>query len=555
MGKRETLMTRDNTPESTFEQSDPKGSLFGHDHSPVETDPKAKTFQPSAEESSIVGWQAMQRLADLYTKQKNYRAAALVYRRLLGHEPQSSDVRNRLALSLMMAGELEPALEEMQKALESAPGGVMLMVNLGKMQMVAEKWSAAQETLHLALEMAEGPIKAEIEQTINQCAKMEAQSRSRKRVEKERPIKAEPVLAKERFNVLFVQDLPCIRNYKECKALKSRGHGVALAYVQGPISQIYQLSDDVYDKCLQLKNPQELWELSKRFDLVHCHNEPDHWTVAAIAGEKPVVHDTHDMISLRQPEDPNIAFLEAVANRGAQGRVYVSDYLLQTALERYSVDPATSLVLPNYVDREMAPQASLPKLSADDGQVHLVYEGGLTHEPGTHRSFMPFFIELAQAGLQVHIHPAFANPLVQQAASQNPNLHYYPPAPPDKLLEVLTRYDYGLVPFVIQPHNRMHLDSALPNKLFEYLAAGLPVLGANLLSLREFIEREKVGLVYDNAADLCKRLKEFDLREIKGRSYTMDNEIKHLEALYAKLSKSGMAKSLGLQAGMPRQCA
>jgi glycosyltransferase involved in cell wall biosynthesis len=35
----------------------------------------------------------------------------------------------------------------------------------------------------------------------------------------------------------------------------------------------------------------------------------------------------------------------------------------------------------------------------------------------------------------------------------------------------------------------------LPNKLFEYIAAGLPVIGSGLPELRNFIEENKVGVV------------------------------------------------------------
>jgi glycosyltransferase involved in cell wall biosynthesis len=36
---------------------------------------------------------------------------------------------------------------------------------------------------------------------------------------------------------------------------------------------------------------------------------------------------------------------------------------------------------------------------------------------------------------------------------------------------------------------------SLPNKLFEYLAAGLPILAADVPVIREFVERNGVGLV------------------------------------------------------------
>jgi len=88
--------------------------------------------------------------------------------------------------------------------------------------------------------------------------------------------------AKKR-NVLFVQESPCIRNYKMATALRKRGHRVTLAYGRARLSQVYPgLSDDVYDELIHLDGFRELWDIAKGFDVVHCHNEPDFLTVAAL---------------------------------------------------------------------------------------------------------------------------------------------------------------------------------------------------------------------------------------------------------------------------------
>ena len=49
------------------------------------------------------------------------------------------------------------------------------------------------------------------------------------------------------LNILFVQDSPCIRNYKMATALRTRGHRVSLAYTMKRLSESYRgLSDETY---------------------------------------------------------------------------------------------------------------------------------------------------------------------------------------------------------------------------------------------------------------------------------------------------------------------
>jgi len=63
---------------------------------------------------------------------------------------------------------------------------------------------------------------------------------------------------------------------------------------------------------------------------------------------------------------------------------------------------------------------------------------------------------------------------------ERPNVRLLPARPPAALPALLRHCDVGLIPFVLNGHNR----SSLPLKLFEYLAAGLPVVATELPNLR-----------------------------------------------------------------------
>ena len=74
-------------------------------------------------------------------------------------------------------------------------------------------------------------------------------------------------------------------------------------------------------------------------------------------------------------------------------------------------------------------------------------------------------------------------------------VHFHPAVPPGGLLDVTASADVGLC--LIEPLTES-LRLSLPNKLFEYLAAGIPVVGTRLPEIRRVIEEYDVGATVDD---------------------------------------------------------
>ena len=81
-------------------------------------------------------------------------------------------------------------------------------------------------------------------------------------------------------------------------------------------------------------------------------------------------------------------------------------------------------------------------------------------------------------------------------------LHIAPPVPGPQILSYLTGAGIGLIPASTAFAN---LRAGMPNKLFEYINAGMPVVGSNLPEMSEFIAVNGVGesFVYPHAAGLA----------------------------------------------------
>jgi len=71
-----------------------------------------------------------------------------------------------------------------------------------------------------------------------------------------------------------------------------------------------------------------------------------------------------------------------------------------------------------------------------------------------------------------------------------------PPVPPAMLLDYTAGAQIGLIPFELKGHARL----ALPNKLFEYLATGLPVIAPDLPVIRSICDRYGCGIACDFAS-------------------------------------------------------
>ncbi|MNR18243.1 hypothetical protein D3C85_1349630 [compost metagenome] len=82
--------------------------------------------------------------------------------------------------------------------------------------------------------------------------------------------------------------------------------------------------------------------------------------------------------------------------------------------------------------------------------------------------------------------------VIQQAASEHPNIFYHPAVSPDVLPAYTASADVGLC---LIENLCLSYYYCLPNKLFEYLMAGLPVLVSDLQELRRFVQEHPVGQI------------------------------------------------------------
>ena len=323
------------------------------------------------------------------------------------------------------------------------------------------------------------------------------------------------------MDVLFVQRQPCIRTLKYAEGFASRAPQIRLtfAYVGQTLSELYGHGDERFVAWHQLgEDPRAgLADVvaERQPDLIHCHNGPDTLTNVCIdlfGGEIPIVHDIHDLMSARQTAyadlDAGETAIEPVrwrreekrANEGSDAVIAVSAEIFAIARRNGDRLPQRQVVYANYIPERFIAAELPPGEPVTDRPLRVVYEGSL-NDDGGHYDLRETFGELTAAGVELHIHPARPAPAYAQLAAESSAIVYHEPLSPEDLYRRLPVYDIGWCGFN-ERLNATHLDTVLPNKLFEYIACGLPVASFPHAALAGFIAEHRLGWVIDEPAQL-----------------------------------------------------
>ena len=349
------------------------------------------------------------------------------------------------------------------------------------------------------------------------------------------------------MRVLFLQQQPCVRALKYAVALRCAFPKIRLgfAYQGKTLSGWYGSGDELFERWWDLGSEpiKGLQAAGREFrpDLIHSHNLPDSLTAIALelfADRVPVVHDIHDLQSLRRtpyehgfPEPREPLALEQLVVEECSALVTVSDELLEEVRARYRLT-APALAFPNYALRRDLPSVLPPAERRNGHTPRIVYQGTLSTNGG-HYDLREIFGAIVGEGMSLDVYPSRAVPAYAELTA----LRVHPTLPPAQLLSALPEYDFGWAGFN-SALNGAHLDTCLPNKAYEYVGCGLPVLTLRHRALSRLFGDGCLGLTLSTLDDLAGQLAAVDVVELRRRiaearlELTMEANIHRLEKLY-----------------------
>lgn len=289
--------------------------------------------------------------------------------------------------------------------------------------------------------------------------------------------------------------------------------------------------------------------LKLRPDIVHCHDTMvlPSGVLAKIFLRSIVVYDAHELESDKGGQSGALSkatlWVEKVSWRFIDRLITVSPSIADWYAEHLELKPTSCILnspeVPSVRPRpEEAPGSGLRERLGIKQEVPLfVYVGLLERGRGIELLLETF------AGSAIGVHVAFIGSgglrgPIERASELHDNIHYCPPVPHYELVAFIREASGG---FCLVEDVSLSDHYCLPNKLFEYAFAGLPVIAARLPDIERFVNEYQLGVCTDlDPASIREAVLECvaaptDLPAERLHAISWASQANDLRALYAEL--------------------
>lgn len=359
----------------------------------------------------------------------------------------------------------------------------------------------------------------------------------------------------QKGTILFVQLVPCIRTHKIAEMMYQCGWRVELLYIIAPDVSVDQNDEEcsyhrIYDSVSTVSTLKGIEDFvnANCCDIVHSSNAPDYITSLLLKCNKPIVHDIHDMESVAGHDDPIRMMDEYIAITQSTGLIHVTNEYKVISNKMYG-KKKYEIVIENRISNFLKKNENIEKLSLYDGEIHCVYEGGLTFEDSQNDRYLwDIWKRFTDQKIHIHFYTPANEQKCREFAGRSRYLHYEGNVTIRRLINVMGQYDCGLVLFNINISNEQVLKNASANKFYEYLCAGLPViLDPIMLQYKEIVNKFHIGICIDYNKDLATQIHNASCMKIEEdfldkNGFTMESQATALERFYIEVIKSYQKK-------------
>jgi len=286
----------------------------------------------------------------------------------------------------------------------------------------------------------------------------------------------------------------------------------------------------------------------RKYDIVHANDlNTLPQAISAARGAK-IVYDSHEVQTDRTGYGKGQGGLERHLLRFVDRTMVENETRADYHASLYGERPAVLHNYPFYHEEVPQPRSVHQEIGIKEDEPILLYQGGIQEGRGLERLIeaMPF----VRRGTLLFVGDGKIKPRLQELAAHSPErkrIHFIDKVPLDQLPSYTAAATVG---FQVLQNVCFNHYSASSNKLFEYMAALVPVVAADLPEIRRVVETEGVGLLVDVespeaiAVAVNQIVEEDGLRQAMKertkqarRKYNWDKEKHHLLDVYREITK------------------
>lgn len=238
----------------------------------------------------------------------------------------------------------------------------------------------------------------------------------------------------------------------------------------------------------------------RKHDIIHCndiHTLPIGVIVKIFINRKAkVIYDAHEYETetngLRGLRKKGIKVLEKILIKFADKVITVSNSIANEYVRLYQIEkPSLVLNTPHYIEIEKK-DLFRKELSIQANQNIFLYQGRLSEGRGIEILLKIFSKLSSNKNVIVFMGYGSLENKIKSVAQKKQNVFFHPSVTPNKILEHTSSADYG-ISFI--EDICLSYRYCLPNKMFEYVMAEIPVICSNLPEMRSIVEKYSLGVV------------------------------------------------------------
>ena len=237
-------------------------------------------------------------------------------------------------------------------------------------------------------------------------------------------------------------------------------------------------------------------------DVIHAHDLETLELACSLKYELkiPIVYDSHEIASERnhhstsQKERAGTKETKLIPN--ADAVIMVSNGCAEFTADKYGISlPTVIMNTPDFDPTKTEVRDLRKALNIPAGNLVLVHQGSLQKNRGIEQSIEAIrnIPNITYVIIGYGQHRPYLEEYVAQTGLSG-KVKFFGPVPASQLIEWAASADIGLCTIVGKTKSYLH---SMPNKLFEYTMAGLPVIASNYPDMGNFVTENKMGITCD----------------------------------------------------------